>query len=93
MKYLTISTLAPGVDVARGALEVFKKIGLPPGTESAWASANGKTFITVTESDGAPDMASTSTFAPYLAESHVIPIVAIDDDWMKAIEAAQANWA
>ncbi len=92
MKYLVISTLAPGVDNARNSLEVFKKVGLPPGTESAWASADGKTFITVTEAEGAPDMTGTSTFAPYLAESHVIPIVAIDDAWMKAIEAAAANW-
>jgi hypothetical protein len=93
MKYLTIVRLAPGVDNARKSFEVFQKVGLPPGTESSWAAADGKCFITITESDGPPDMANTMTFAPYLEETQVIPMVPLDDAWIKAVEAAQANWA
>jgi hypothetical protein len=92
MKYLVIAKLAPGVDNARSSFAAFQKVGLPPGTESSWAAADGKTFITITESDGPPDMANTMTFAPYLEDSQVIPLVPLDDAWIKAVEAAQANW-
>jgi hypothetical protein len=91
MKYVVVSRLAPGVDNARKALEVFQKAGLPPGTESVWASTDGKTFINMVESD-APDMTASSTYAPFFEETHVFQVVPVDDAWMQAIQAAQSNW-
>lgn len=91
MKYVVISRLAPGVETARQALAVFTKAGLPPGTESAWAGTDGKTFINIVESD-APDMTAAATYAPFFEKTTIIPVVALDDAWLKAIEAAQANW-
>jgi hypothetical protein len=44
VKHLVISKLAPGIDNARKALEVYGKAGLIPGTEATWAGADGKTF-------------------------------------------------
>ena len=41
MKYVVISRLAPGIDNARKALEVYGKAGLPPGTESSWDLLQG----------------------------------------------------
>jgi hypothetical protein len=91
MNYIVISRLAPGVDNARKALEVFQKAGLPPGTESVWASTDGKTFINIVESD-APDMTASSTYAPFFEETQVFQVVPVDDAWMQAIQAAQSNW-
>jgi len=91
MKYMVISRLAPGTENARKALEVFMKAGLPPGTEATWAGADGKTFINIIETDD-PDMMAASTFAPFFEKSTVIPVVPLDDKWMEAIQAAQANW-
>ena len=91
MKYMVISRLAPGIENARKALEVFMKAGLPPGTEATWAGADGKTFINIVETND-PDMMAASTFAPFFEKSTVIPIVPLDDKWMEAIQAAQANW-
>ena len=86
MKHLVISRLAPGVDNARKALEVFMKAGLPPGTETTWAGADGKTFINLIETDN-PDMTAASTFAAFFEKTTVIPVVPLDDAWMKAIQA------
>ena len=91
MKYVVISRLAPGVDGARKAFEVFLKAGLPAGTESVWAGADGKTFVNIVESE-TPDIMAASTYAPFFEESTVIPVVAVDDAWMEAIRTAQANW-
>ena len=91
MKYVVISRLAPGVDNSRKALEVFMKAGLPPGTEATWAATDGKTFINIVETDS-PDMTAAATYAPFFEETTVIPVVALDDAWMNAIQAAQANW-
>lgn len=91
MKYVVISRLAPGVDNARKALEVFVKAGLPPGTEATWAGTDGKTFISIVETD-APDMTAAATYAPFFEETNIIPVVAVDDAWMGAIQAAQSNW-
>ena len=91
MKYVVISRLAPGVDSARKAFEVFQKAGLPPGTESVWAGVNGESFVNIVESE-APDMVAASTYAPFFEESTVIPVVALDDAWIEAIRTAQANW-
>ena len=60
MKHLIISRLAPGVDNARKALEVFTKAGLPPGTEATWAGADGKTFVNLVETDD-PNMTAAAT--------------------------------
>jgi hypothetical protein len=91
MKYFVISRLAPGTDNARQALEVFTKTGLPPGTEATWAASDRKTFINMVETD-VPDITAASTYAPFFEETTVIPVVPLDDAWMKAIQAAQSNW-
>ncbi len=92
MKYVVISRLAPGVDNARKALEVFGKAGLGPDTEATWAATDGKTFINIIESD-VPDMTISATYAPFFEDSTVIPVVAVDGTWMEALQAAQSNWA
>lgn len=91
MKYVVIGRLAPGVDGARKAFEVFQKAGLPPGTESVWAGADGKTFVNILESE-TPDIVAASTYAPFFEKSTVIPVVALDDAWIEAIRTAQPNW-
>jgi hypothetical protein len=90
VKYVVISKLAPGAESVRQAFEVFKKVGLPTGTESVWAAADGKTFINIVETD-APDMTTVATYAPYFSESTVIPVVPVDASWLEAMEAALAN--
>ena len=70
---------------------MFTKAGLPTGTESAWAGTDGKTFINIVESDS-PDVTGAATYAPFFEETTIIPVVALDDAWLKAIVAAQANW-
>ena len=64
---------------------------MPPGTEATWAATDGKTFITVIDTDS-PDMTTSATYAPFFEETSVIPVVALDDAWMNAIQAAQSNW-
>jgi hypothetical protein len=91
MKYVVISRLAPGIDNARKALEVFQKAGLPAGTESTWAAVDGKTFISIVETDE-PDLATSATYAPFFEETTTIPVAPLDDAWMKSILAAQENW-
>lgn len=92
MKYVVISRLAPGVDNARKALEVFLKAGLPPGTESVFAGTDGKTFINLVDTDE-PDMTAASTYAPFFEESTVIPVAPLDDAWLESTRTAQANWS
>jgi hypothetical protein len=70
VKYIVISRLAPGIDNARKALEVFQKAGLPPGTEAVWAGTDGKTFINIVESD-APDI--TGDLCPLLRKNQSHP--------------------
>ena len=91
MKFVVISRLAPGVENSRKALEVFLKAGLPQGTEATYAASDGKTFINIVESD-TPDMVASSTYAPFFDKSEVFPVVAVDETWLHAIQAAQANW-
>jgi hypothetical protein len=92
VKYIVISRRAPGIENARKALEVFEKAGLPPGTEVTWAGTDGKTLINVVDRD-VPDMATAATYAPFFEETTVIPVVGLDDAWMQAIQAAEANWS
>ena len=91
MKYVTIFKLAPGTDKARKALEVFGKVGVPDGTEATWAAADGKTFITVVETDN-PDMTVASTYAPFFEETTIFPVVPLDDAWLESQRAAELNW-
>jgi hypothetical protein len=91
MKYVVISKLAPGVDNARKALNTYGKAGLLPGTQSTWAGTDGKTFISIVEQD-VPDMVTSATYAPFMDDTTVIPVAPLDDAWLKAIQAAQANW-
>ena len=91
MKFVVINRLAPGIDNSRKALEVFTKVGLPEGSEAIWAGTDGKTFINIVDTD-APDMTIAATYAPFFEETTVIPVVAVDDAWMQAAQAAQSNW-
>jgi hypothetical protein len=91
VKYIVISKLAPGVDNARQALEVFTKTGLPPGTEATWAGSDGKTFINIVETD-APDITASATYAPFFEETTVIPVVPVDNAWIEAARTAESNW-
>jgi Domain of unknown function (DUF3303) len=91
VKYIVISKLAPGTDNARQALQVFTKTGLAPGTEATWAGSDGKTFVNIVETD-APDMTTSATYAPFFEETTVIPVIPVDDAWMKAIQTAVSNW-
>jgi hypothetical protein len=91
VKYISILRLAPGTENARKALEVFGKVGVPDGTEATYAATDGKTFITIIDTD-APDMMVTSTYAPFFEQSTVLSVVPLDEAWMTAIQAAQGNW-
>jgi hypothetical protein len=91
MKFVVISRLAPGVENARKALEVYLKAGLPQGTEAIYAASDGKTFINIVESD-APDLVASYTYAPFFEETKVIPVAAVDETWLQAIQTAQASW-
>ena len=92
MKYVVISRLAPGLENSRKALEVYLKAGLPEGTEAIYAASDGKTFINIVESDS-PDMVASYTYAPFFEDQQTIPVVAVDEAWLQAIQTAQANWA
>jgi len=91
VKFVVISRLAPGVENSRKALQVYLTAGLPQGTEAIYAASDGKTFINIVESD-TPDMVASSTYAPFFDKSEVFPVVAVDETWLQAIQAAQANW-
>jgi hypothetical protein len=32
------------------------------------------------------------TYAPFFESTTVMPVVAMDDAWMTAVQSAQANW-
>lgn len=91
VKYVGILRLAPGVENTRKALEIFMKAGSAQGTQALYASADGKTFVVIIESDTI-DMVSSYTYAPFWEDNTVIPVVDVDDAWLQAIQAAQANW-
>jgi hypothetical protein len=91
MKYLVISRSAPGIENARKAREVFLKAGLPAGAETTLAAVDGKTFISIVDTDE-PDMVMSSTYAPFFEETTTIPVAALDDAWMTAVLTAQDNW-
>lgn len=70
---------------------MFLKAGLAPGAEATYAASDGKTFINIIESD-TPDMVTSSTYAPFFEKQEVFSVVAADETWLQAIQAAQANW-
>jgi len=90
MKYVSIVRLAPGVDNVKKAFEIFGKHGTTEGTEVLYAGVDGKTFVTISESDD-PDLAGTATYAPFFESSTVIPVVNVDDAWMTAMITAITN--
>jgi hypothetical protein len=90
MKYVSIVRLAPGVDNVTKAFEIFGKHGTTEGTEVLYAGVDGKTFVSISDSDE-PDLAGTATYAPFFESSTVIPVVDIDDDWTTAMITAIAN--
>jgi hypothetical protein len=95
MKYVVISRLAPGVENSSKALAVYMKAGLPQGTEAIYAATDGKTYINILETGegDTPDLVASFTYAPFFEETKVIPVVAVDETWLQAVQAAQANWA
>ena len=93
MKYVVISRIAPGVENSHKALEVFLKAGPPRGTEALYAALDGKTYITIVESEeGNPDLLATFTYAPFFEETTVYPVVEAGETWLQAIQGAEANW-
>ena len=92
MKYVVISRLAPGVENARKALQVFMKAGVPEGTGALYAATDGKTFISIVDGTEPVDMGPAATYAPFWEDTKVIPVVAADATWLEAIQAAQGNW-
>ncbi len=92
MKYVVISKLLPGVDTAKHAFAVFGKVGLEEGTIGSYAGSDGKTFITIVDSDS-EDMTVAATYAPFFESTTVIPVVAMDEAWMKSMQTAIGNWA
>jgi hypothetical protein len=90
MKYVSIVRLAPGVDNVKKAFEIFGKQGPTADTEVLYAGVDGKTFVTITSGDD-PDMAGTSTYAPFFESSIVIPVVDVDEAWTTAMMTAIAN--
>ncbi len=91
MKYVVISKLLPGVDTAKQAFAVFGKVGVGEQTIATYAGTDGKTFINVVETD-APDMTVSVTYAPFFESTTIIPVVDVDDAWIKAVQAAMGNW-
>jgi hypothetical protein len=92
MKYVVISKLLPGVDTAKHAFAVFGKVGLEEGTIGSYAASDGKTFINIVDSDS-EDMTIAATYAPFFESSTVIPVVAMDEAWIKSMQTAIGNWA
>lgn len=90
MKYVSIVRLAPGVDNVKRAFEIFGKHGTTEGTEVLYAGIDGKTFVTISDSDD-PDMAGTSTYAPFFESSTIIPVIDVDEAWTTAMMTAIAN--
>jgi hypothetical protein len=91
VKYVFIGKLTPGVENARKGFEAFMKVGASDEVESSWIGFDGKTVINIVETDSY-DMTISATFAPFFEEATVIPVVAVDDAYVSAVQAAQANW-
>lgn len=87
MKYVSIVRLAPGVDNVRQAFETFGKHGNVEGTQQLYAGTDGKTFVSISESDS-PDMAGIATYAPFFESTTIIPVVDVDDAWTNAMVTA-----
>ena len=90
MKVVTIMRLAPGVDNVKKAFGVFGKVGTSEGTQVLYASTDGKTFVTVIDSEE-PDIVTSATYAPFFEHVTVIPVVDVDDAWMAAMATAIEN--
>jgi hypothetical protein len=91
MQYVLIARLAPGVENQRKALQVFVKAGPAQGTTGLYAGTDGKTYITMLESDE-PDLVAGLTYAPFFEKFEVVPVVPVDETWLRAAQAAEANW-
>ena len=87
MKFVSIFRLAPGVDNVTQAFEVFGKVGNAEGTQALYAASDGKTFISVTESDEL-DFVALATYAPFFEKVTTYPVVDVDDAWAAAITTA-----
>ena len=90
MKYIVTARLAPGVDNVKRAFETFGRVGTANETVAIYAGTDGKTFITITETDD-PDMVNAATYAPFFESTIVMPVVDVDDDWMNAMATALEN--
>jgi len=87
MKFVTVMRLAPGVENVKQAFDVFGKVGSAEGTQALYAGTDGKTFVSLTDSDD-PDLATVATYAPFWESITVIPVVDVDDAWMNAMVKA-----
>lgn len=90
MKYITTLRLAPGVENVKHAFEVFGRVGNAAGMQSLYAGVDGKTFITVIETDD-PDMVTAATYAPFFESVTVVPVVDVNDAWMIDMATAIGN--
>jgi hypothetical protein len=90
MKYITTLRLAPGVKNVKRAFEVFGRVGNAAGMHALYAGIDGKTFITIIETDD-PDMVTAATYAPFFESVTVVPVVDVDDAWMNNMAAAIEN--
>jgi hypothetical protein len=91
MQYVLIARAAPGIENQRKALQVFTKTGPAQGTTALLAGMDGKTFINMIESDD-PDLVAALTFAPFFEKFELVPVVPVDETWLQAAQAAEANW-
>lgn len=89
MKYVNIFRQASGADTIQASWEMFQKLGLPDNAEKAYAAADGKTYVIIT--DGVVDATQVLSFAPFFEEMTVLPVVEIDDAWAGSAAAAIAN--
>ena len=90
MKYIVTARLAPGVDNVKRAFETFGRVGTDEGLVALYAGTDGKTFITITESDD-PDIVNAATYAPFFESTTIMPVVDVDDKWMNAMATAIGN--
>ncbi len=90
MKYVTMVRLAPGVDNAKKAFEVFSRVGTTDGVQALYAGTDGKTFIQVTETDDA-DLVNAMTYAPFFESTTIMPVVDLDETWVASMTTALGN--
>ena len=87
MKQITILRMRPGAETQAKALELFLTHGTTRETEWVMASANSQTYISLGDINDDPDLTGIATYAPYF-DMEAIPVVAVDDTWVAAMQEA-----